>query len=213
MSNLIVTLTGPSCGGKSTLERMMCEQLGFERVISTTTRHARAGELNGDNYCFTDKSQFKRLKEQGYFVESVKFNGNYYGVSVKEVERVFATGKNVVIVVEPSGKNQIEEYVAKHSELRHLPLFVDCPPEVISERFLNRFLNEVIKETVAAEGKAVLTYSARLAEMLSTEAGWVVGSKVPGAYRMVVQKFDQFSTQAVLNSIKNLIHSGVQQVN
>lgn len=212
MNNLIITLTGPSCGGKSTLERMMCEQLGFERVISTTTRIPRAGELDGDNYYFVSKSEFKRLKTQGYFVESVEFNGNYYGVSVKEIERVFATGKNVVIVCEPQGKKQIEEYVAKRNDLWHLSVFVDCPPEVIGERFLSRFVNEIAIDDPVQRSKSVMTYSARLAEMLSTEAGWVIGSKVPGAYRLIVQKFDKLTTSAVLGSIKSLIHSGVQPV-
>ena len=38
---MIVTLTGPSCAGKSTLEKMLVK-LGFSNAISTTTRQPRA---------------------------------------------------------------------------------------------------------------------------------------------------------------------------
>ena len=48
VKNLIVTLTGPSCAGKSTLEAML-KARGFENVISTTTRHCvwQAGDVGG----------------------------------------------------------------------------------------------------------------------------------------------------------------------
>jgi guanylate kinase len=167
----ILTLTGPSCSGKSTLEKML-KQAGFENVISTTTRPMREGEVNGKSYYFIDKSEFKRLDACGAFVETVHFNGNYYGVSAKEVERVFAMNRPVVVVVEPEGLRQIREYAAKNG-WRHIAVFINNPPEVIAHRFLERMLSDFTLALGKGTAGAILdTYSKRLGVMMGDETKW-----------------------------------------
>lgn len=205
MNNLIITLTGPSCSGKSTLERMMCDKLGFERVISTTTRPMRAGDIHGVNYHFMSKSEFKRLKAQGFFVEAVEFNGNYYGVSVNEINRVLAGGKNVVIVVEPEGHVQIAEYVPySQRDIKHVSIFVDCPESVIADRFLRRFVTEIEGAALSQIDKAVLTYSDRLSVMMTTERGWIEDARSPELYDLVIPYFGNKTEQEVLDTVKSI---------
>ncbi len=169
----ILTLTGPSCSGKSTLEKML-KQAGFENVISTTTRPMREGEVDGKSYYFISKSEFKRLAAMDAFVETVEFNGNFYGVGAQEVERVFAMNRPVVVVVEPEGLRQIREYANKNG-WRHIAVFINNPPEVIAQRFLDRMISDFSKalgKQDGSAGKVVTTYVQRLGVMMGEETKW-----------------------------------------
>jgi guanylate kinase len=196
----IITLTGPSCSGKTTLEGMLVDTGSYERVISTTTRTPRPGEIDGASYYFTDQVSFDAAVKAGQFIESVTFNGNSYGVSVSEVERVFATGKTVVIVVEPDGQKQIKAF-AELKGWTAPSVFVNAPPEVIGDRFLRRFLSSISQTDPAANDKALMTYSSRFGVMLSVESGW---TEEVGRYDLIVPIFDEMTTQAVLDQIVKL---------
>jgi guanylate kinase len=173
---VIVTLTGPSCAGKSTLEGLLKGE-GFVGLISTTTRKPREaeGEVNGKHYHFVDTAVFSRLSTQGAFVEEVSFGGNRYGLTVKELEQAFAAGKDVVLVCEPVGLAQIAAW-AKKNDVRHLGVYVDNPPEVIAERFLKRagidIAEAMIHKHPDATAALVKTWARRMKEMLTTEQRW-----------------------------------------
>ena len=169
----ILTLTGPSCSGKSTLEKML-KTAGFENVISTTTRPKREGEIDGMSYYFIDREAFKANQAAGCYIETVEFNGNFYGVSAQEVERVFANNKPVVVVVEPEGLRQIREYAAKNG-WRHIAVFINNPPEVIAHRFLERMVSDFAKALGKQDGsasKVLDTYATRLGIMMGEESTW-----------------------------------------
>jgi guanylate kinase len=175
MKPFVLTLTGPSCAGKTTLETRL-KNAGFESVVSTTTRPRRAGEVDGENYHFVCKSEFKRLETQGAFVESIKFNGHYYGVSVREIKRVSTQNKPIVIVVEPVGLKQIQNHCRERG-WEHFAVFVDNPGHVIGERFLARYMSELEKAVrgdvdEASIRKIQSTYAARLGVMLKEECWW-----------------------------------------
>lgn len=50
---LLLILAGPAGSGKSTLcDRLVQAGMGFSRVVTTTTRRPREGEVNGVHYHF-----------------------------------------------------------------------------------------------------------------------------------------------------------------
>jgi len=164
MKPFIVTLTGPSCAGKSTLEAMLKSE-GFANVISTTTRQPRVGEVDGESYYFVTRDTFRRIADKGGLVEEVAFNGNYYGVGVDEVERVSAQGKPIVVIVEPNGLAQVREYALKHG-WDILSILVNNPIPVICERFLRRMTNELAASKSDEErAKIISTYASRMTVM------------------------------------------------
>lgn len=171
----IVTLTGPSCAGKTTLEARLKGE-GFACAVSTTTRPARHEEVNGKNYHFISKSEFKRLETLGAFVETVKFNGHYYALSAREAERVSSQGKPMVVVVEPQGLKQIRTYCRRRG-WDHYAVFVDNPGNIIGERFLARYMSELEKAVGNNADEETIrriqsTYAARLGVMLKDECWW-----------------------------------------
>lgn len=184
---MILTLTGPSCAGKSTLENLLVER-GFAKAISTTTRPMREGEVNGDNYYFVPVGTFEVMQTCGQFVESVAFGGNYYGLSVNEVERLLELGKPIVVVCEPVGQKQVAEF-CNHKGWKLYSVFVDNPPEVIAERFLSRHVCDL---TFGHDREAVnKAYASRLAEMMTTEALWRDEARErPSLYDLRLRRFD-----------------------
>jgi len=135
--NTIVTLTGPSATGKSTLERKLVQEHGFAKLTSVTTRPKRAGEVDGVDYHFISSEQMAALKSTDQLVEHVEFKGNEYGVTVCEVERAFAAGKPIAVVVEPIGAKQISRFAALKG-WNHLAVFLNNPLTILVARFIER---------------------------------------------------------------------------
>jgi guanylate kinase len=174
MSGVIITITGPSCAGKTHLEAQLLKEPGFARIVSHTTRPMREGEVNGREYHFTDKSQFKRLRDQGFFAETAMFAGNYYGGEARQFQGILNLGKNVVVVCEPNGREQIIAF-AERKGLRLLPVFVTNPTDVIADRFIQRLLGEwslKIGKGGEALSDVMHSYTQRLDAMLSEEREW-----------------------------------------
>lgn len=186
---MIVTLTGPSCAGKSTLEKMLVK-LGFSNAISTTTRPMRAGDVNGESYYFVTRENFEFGLALDEFVENVEFGGNYYGLTVAEVKRLAALGKPIVVVCEPVGQKQIAAW-CKDNGFPIYAVFVDNPEQVIAERFLKRFATELMVETQTGSDKQVATYARRLKEMMTTERGWVGEAWASEHYNLRVSEFNE----------------------
>jgi guanylate kinase len=191
---ILVTLTGPSCSGKSTLEAMLKER-GFASVVSVTTRKPRAGEVDGQHYHFLSEATFVDMADSGEMVEHVEFNGNRYGVTKTEMNRVAASGKPIVVVVEPHGAWQYRRFAAE-AKWKLLSLFVNNPAEVLAKRFLDRFQQEI----EAGNCKAIESYPARLALMMTEERNWVRNNFEDG-YDFTFDRFDDDSTWPIVNFI------------
>lgn len=163
MDRLVLTLTGQSCAGKSTLERKLCATGHFGNVVSTTTRPMREGEVNGIHYWFVSKDEFQAMESSGELLESVVFNGNQYGGSKSAFEKVFAQGKSVIIVAEPHGVQQINES-APLLGWKTINAFIGAKSEVLAARFLARFKSD--------EKASIEVYARRLAVMMEEEREW-----------------------------------------
>jgi guanylate kinase len=104
----LLVLSSPSGGGKTTIARRLLERrsdVGYS--VSATTRPARPGEQHGRDYTFLTPEEFARRAEAGEFVESASYNGKRYGTLKSEVERVFRTGRHVVLDIEVAGARQV----------------------------------------------------------------------------------------------------------
>jgi len=165
---MIVTLTGPSCGGKSTLERAL-QARGYGRAISHTTREARSGEVCGEHYHFINDCTFDAMLAHGDFIEVIDLGTRRYAMSAASLELAAQQG-NVVIVVEPHGAGQIHDYC----EARKLPVmgvWIDCGPEEQAKRWLSRTVAEFAMPPSFAPAKLDAAIE-RLGLMLGLEAAW-----------------------------------------
>lgn len=107
----ILIISGPSGCGKSTLTKALLEEIPHIYFsISTTTRVKREGEIDGVHYHFVDKDQFLQDINAGIFLEWAEVHTNYYGTSLKPVQKALAEDKIVLFDVDVQGHQSIKEY-------------------------------------------------------------------------------------------------------
>ncbi|MDO9267291.1 MAG: guanylate kinase [Sulfurimonas sp.] len=103
-SGAILVLSGPSGAGKSSLLNEVINDIGeCYFSISTTTRPARDGEINGVHYHFVGEEEFKKDIEEDLFLEYAFVHGNYYGTSIKPVKEALIAGKLVLFDIDVQG--------------------------------------------------------------------------------------------------------------
>ncbi len=106
----LLVLSGPSGAGKSTLIKTILEN--FNDVyfsISTTTRPKRPGEVDGKDYYFVTTEEFEKDIEEGMFLEWAKVHGNYYGTSLRPVQKALLEGKLVLFDIDVQGFESIKK--------------------------------------------------------------------------------------------------------
>jgi guanylate kinase len=100
-------LSSPSGGGKTTIAKELLERrrdVGYS--VSCTTRPAREGEVNGNDYYFLSPETFEDRRERGEFAESAEVHGNLYGTLRSEVDRVLESRRHVVMDIDVQGARQ-----------------------------------------------------------------------------------------------------------
>jgi len=96
-------ISGASGVGKSTvLSRVMEKRNDLLFSVSATTRNPRPGETDGVNYFFVSKEEFRKMIENGEFVEYDSHMDNFYGTPKKQLEEKLERG-NVILDIEPNG--------------------------------------------------------------------------------------------------------------
>jgi guanylate kinase len=89
---------GPGATGKETL----ASELGWPKVINTTTRSPRGYEKDGVHYNFVDKAQFKIRIENNSFVDfQERKNRGWYGIEKTSIEKAFDQSSEVIVEENP----------------------------------------------------------------------------------------------------------------
>lgn len=199
MKKHIVTISGPSLTGKTTLENYLKKE-GFEAVVSTTTRVRRAGEVDGEHYHFINKDDFLSKLKHSLFVEHVEVDGNFYGVAKEDVEKALSKSGKVAIVCEPHGAKQVYEY-AKKEDLNITRIFINNPRSTLFARFLERFKED--------SNATVERYVSRLNNMIDFEEQMWIRPAVDGrdSYEILFDSFDSKNERKLIDLIKMHVNS------
>jgi guanylate kinase len=67
---------------------------------SDTTRAPRPGETTGKEYHFVTVEEFKRLRDEGAFIEHAEFSGNFYATSIAAVRAIAEAGRRCILDIE-----------------------------------------------------------------------------------------------------------------
>ncbi|MFU8824309.1 guanylate kinase [Yoonia sp.] len=105
---LLIILSSPSGAGKSTLAgrlRAWDDSLRFS--VSATTRAARAGEVDGQDYFFVSNEDFQKQVADGDMLEHALVFGNYYGSPKAPVQAAIEQGRDVLFDIDWQGAQQI----------------------------------------------------------------------------------------------------------
>lgn len=109
MRNVLVVLSGPSGVGKGTIAKKLVERdKNLSLSISCTTRAPRIGEINGREYFFIGKSEFKeKIAEKGFLEYSEHFE-NFYGTPKDFVLNKLESG-DVLLEIDVNGGLEVKK--------------------------------------------------------------------------------------------------------
>lgn len=133
-----IIFSAPSGSGKTTIVKRLVQQnpdLDFSISACTRDRRGRQEE-NGKDYYFLSPEDFKNKIDNHEFVEWQEvYAGNFYGTLKSEIERVWASGKNVIFDVDVKGGLNLKKYLEESA----LAVFVKVPSiDVLGERLRSR---------------------------------------------------------------------------
>jgi guanylate kinase len=104
----LFVISAPSGAGKTSLVRALLERHPELKVsISHTTRKARPHEESGREYFFVSPEQFDELVARGEFLEHARVFDNFYGTGRQTVEKLLASGTDVVLEIDWQGAQQV----------------------------------------------------------------------------------------------------------
>jgi guanylate kinase len=103
-SGLVVVLSGPSGVGKDrVLEEFVKSCPEVRRCVTFTSRAPRESEQNGKDYHFVSAREFRRMVEEGQFLEFAEVHGNLYGTPRGWVMEEMAAGRDVILKIDVQG--------------------------------------------------------------------------------------------------------------
>jgi guanylate kinase len=130
-----IILSSPSGGGKTTIaHRLLAQREDIGYSVSCTTRSPRRGEQDGVDYHFLTRDEFIERRRMGEFIESAEVHGNLYGTLRREISRVLAGGRHVIMDIDVQGARQIRDSFANAVSIFLLPPSAD----VLLERLRRR---------------------------------------------------------------------------
>jgi len=105
---VILVVSGPAGSGKGTVCKLLKESGEFELSVSRTTRAPRPGEVDGREYIFITKEEFKKYLEEDDFLEYNQYCEEYYGPPRSTAEAHIAAGRNIILEIDVNGAEQVK---------------------------------------------------------------------------------------------------------
>ena len=128
---MIITVTGPSGSGKSSMVRLLKRKYGVKEIISATTRSPRPREKDGVDYHFLSPEQFADTE----MFESVEFGGNHYGTPMHEIHKAITDDYSsvYVIIADRKGAQKFRENIRGC-----FSVYIQLDPEFAMQNLIRR---------------------------------------------------------------------------
>jgi guanylate kinase len=107
---ILFVISAPSGAGKTTLIEALRQTPNLFYSVSCTTRAARAGEIEGDDYQFLSITDFEERLQTGDFLEHARVHGDYYGTLREPVLTNLKNGVDVLIDIDTQGATTIRNW-------------------------------------------------------------------------------------------------------
>ena len=106
----IVIISGPSGVGKSTICKSVAERMDDVFLsVSLTTRPKSEKEVNGREYCFVSRNEFKKQIKNGKLLEHAEVFGNLYGTPKDKTDLALQDGKTIILEIDVQGARETKK--------------------------------------------------------------------------------------------------------
>lgn len=106
---LYIVISGFSGVGKTTIIEKILPQINAFYSVSATTRKPRTGEVEGQDYYFLTKEEFRKKIEEGEFLEYTIYDNEYYGTPLKPIIAKLEQNYHIISEIEIHGAKSIKE--------------------------------------------------------------------------------------------------------
>ena len=124
----MIVLAGASASGKTEVAKCLAKKYGITKIITTTTRSKRVGEVDGRDYFFISKEKFEEKIHDGDFVEYTLYNGYMYGSTKDQI------ADDRCVVIDPAG---LRSYIALNDP-GIVTFFLECDEKTRKSRMISR---------------------------------------------------------------------------
>ncbi len=135
MNKPIFIISGPSGVGEDTIIDELKKKLNIDKVVTTTTRDIREGEVDGISYYFISNQEFdEKLDNNQFFEHAVQYNQKKYGVTHQEIKRVQNSQDIGIWKIEYQGVEKAKELLKDDV----IAIFISAPLESLERRIRER---------------------------------------------------------------------------
>lgn len=133
----IIVYTGPDGSGRKSVAEAVGQTFGMAKVVSYATRAPRPGEVNGQDYHFVTREAYEEMEAKGEFLESVKIDGQSYGIRGLDVEEHLEAKGCVYLILNREGADILKKAYGD----KVVRLFVYADRRTVEERQIRLGLN------------------------------------------------------------------------
>lgn len=139
MDKQLIAITGPTCGGKTTLKNVLLSLYAgqIEEIVTTTTRTPRPGELESGAYDFVSTMLFEQLAANQMLLEWVRYDGHFYGLQLDHLRQFAESAKSGVVVATESGLTALQKW-CDSNDIAILRVLATAPVDELARRLEQR---------------------------------------------------------------------------
>lgn len=134
---MLITIVGASGTGKSTVAKILQQDMNCKDIPLYTTRGARPGEIDGIDYFFKTCEAFHDMIRNNEFIYYEEYSQNrFYGTPKQEILDAIKSSNIYCIVVTPQALRNIEKLVRNENQLYKLYVTANLGTRV--KRYIDR---------------------------------------------------------------------------
>ena len=130
----MILICGKTGTGKTEVQDQLVK-MGYERIVTYTTRPKRKGEINGIHYHFVSNAEFQFLENDGFFVNPVLYNTAYgvakYGTALCDLQN---DNWNKILIVNPKELKEMQ----KVGSINPMVFLLKAEESVVRDRLSKR---------------------------------------------------------------------------
>ena len=121
MANIFIIAAPSGCGKTSLVKALIENSDNLSVSVSHTTRKARKGEIDGENYHFISKETFEKMINNKEFVEYAEVFGNMYGTTKKNIKEKLDSNIDIILEIDWQGARQVRKNITDAVSIFILP--------------------------------------------------------------------------------------------